>query len=47
MTGGIDVDIKNATLYDVEIVACISLRDDLYVFCRDRLLDQGTEDEIG
>lgn len=47
MAGGVDVDVEDAALDDVEVVARVALGDDLDVLCRDGFLDEGAEDEGG
>ena len=47
MAGGVDVDVEDAALDDVEVVACVALGDDFDVFGRDGLLDEGAEDDAG
>ncbi len=47
MPGRVDVDIKDATLDDVEVVPCVTLGYDFDVFRWNWLLYQGAEDEIG
>ena len=47
MAGGIDVDVEDAALDDVEVVACVALGDYFDVFCRDGFFDKGAEDEVG
>lgn len=47
MAGGVDVDVEDAALDDVEVVACVALGDDFDVFGWDGLLDEGAEDDAG
>ncbi len=47
MAGRVDVDVEDAALDDVEVVACVALCDYFDVFCRDGFFDEGAEDEVG
>lgn len=47
LPGRVDVDVEDAALDDVEVVTRVALGDDFDVFRRDRLLDQGAEDDVG
>ena len=47
MSDGVDVDVEDAALDDVEVVPGVPLGDDLDVFGGDGFLDQSAEDEIG
>ena len=47
MSGRVDVDVEDAALDDVEVVACVALCDYFDVFCRDGFLNEGAKDEVG
>ena len=45
MARWVDVDVEDAALDDVEVVARVALGDDLDVFGGDGLFDEGAEDD--
>ena len=47
MSGRVYVNVEDAALDDVEVVACVALCDYFDVFCRNGLLDKGAKDEVG